>query len=58
MEIEDPVEVNKVFDCWKCKTKTCRVCGSEWEEHFGLTCEELDVKLKRDRQSRDMLEVL
>jgi hypothetical protein len=43
--------VNKVFDCLKCGAKFCRNCDEAWDDnHFGITCEELAVRLKKDRK--------
>ncbi|CAJ0577125.1 unnamed protein product, partial [Mesorhabditis spiculigera] len=39
-EFCDPVEVNKVFDCRKCRASFCRLCKIKWSSHMGLKCEE------------------
>ncbi|KAI1722441.1 IBR domain, a half RING-finger domain-containing protein [Ditylenchus destructor] len=53
IEIDVPKEINKVFDCPNCGRQTCRICQREWDDdHFGITCDELDVKQKRNRKDR------
>ena len=38
-----------------CKNHDNFSCGSDWnEDHFGITCDELDVKMKRDKRDREM----
>eukprot|EP00041_Stephanoeca_diplocostata_P022242 m.528195 g.528195 ORF g.528195 m.528195 type:complete len:156 (-) comp22015_c0_seq22:367-834(-) len=42
MVIESDTE--KVFDCHKCGSRTCRKCKADWAEHFGLRCAEVEQK--------------
>ena len=54
MEMEVSVEIDKVFRCQNCGEETCRLCDREWDEdHFGIGCSELDVKLNENRKERE-----
>jgi len=59
IEMEETKEQNKVFDCQNCERQWCRLCHREWDEdHFGISCEELDEKNNIDRKKRKMEEKL
>jgi len=59
IEMEETKEQNKVFDCQNCEKQWCRLCHREWnEDHFGISCEELDEKNNIDRKKRKMEEKL
>jgi hypothetical protein len=50
IEMDVPKEVNKVFHCFSCDYQVCRICERAWDEdHFGVSCEELDKKSKTDK---------
>ena len=36
----------KVFRCPnpRCLKETCRHCGNNWEDHFGIPCKEMESK--------------
>lgn len=53
--MEADKQVDKVFLCLKCNAKFCRICENDWDDdHIGVTCEEVDQKLKRNRKDRDL----
>ncbi|KAI3413826.1 hypothetical protein GPALN_011307 [Globodera pallida] len=55
MEMDVDKTVNKVFDCLNCCAKFCRFCERRWDEdHFGVSCEELDLKTKKDKKDREL----
>ena len=57
MQMEADKKINKVFDCLGCGAKMCRICERNWDdEHFGISCEELDAKYKdkKDKKEREM----
>lgn len=55
MELELDKTVNKVFDCLNCGAKFCRNCQEDWDDdHFGKNCDEVAVKLKKNRKFRDL----
>uniref|UniRef100_A0A914C685 RING-type domain-containing protein n=1 Tax=Acrobeloides nanus TaxID=290746 RepID=A0A914C685_9BILA len=55
MEMEVPATVDKVFKCLQCDSEFCRLCERPWDEdHFGITCDELDVKQKTDKKQREL----
>lgn len=39
-------DFDKVFSCLntKCGKETCKDCGEEWKDHFGLKCNEVEKK--------------
>ena len=59
VEMEETKEQNKVLECQNCEKKWCRLCQREWnEDHFGISCEELDKKTSVDRKRRKLEEKL
>ncbi|KAL7077961.1 hypothetical protein ACQ4LE_003459 [Meloidogyne hapla] len=53
IELEMDKQLNKVFDCIVCNAKFCRLCERDWDdEHFGLSCKEMDRKEKKDKKER------
>uniref|UniRef100_A0A914L1M6 RING-type domain-containing protein n=1 Tax=Meloidogyne incognita TaxID=6306 RepID=A0A914L1M6_MELIC len=57
MQMEVDKKINKVFDCLGCGAKMCRICERNWDdEHFGISCEELDAKYKdkKDKKEREI----
>ncbi|KAL3117271.1 hypothetical protein niasHT_007674 [Heterodera trifolii] len=55
IEMEVDKTVNKVFDCLNCSAKFCRLCERRWDEdHFGISCDELDTKTKKDKKEREL----
>lgn len=57
MVIDVPKEVNKVFTCQNqaCCYEFCRICECEWDDdHFGVSCEELDKTTKKNKEQRDL----
>uniref|UniRef100_A0A1I8C1S9 RRM domain-containing protein n=1 Tax=Meloidogyne hapla TaxID=6305 RepID=A0A1I8C1S9_MELHA len=54
VQMEIDKQINKVFDCLGCEAKICRLCERDWDdEHFGVSCEELDAKDKDKKDKRD-----
>ncbi|PAA78517.1 hypothetical protein BOX15_Mlig010059g1, partial [Macrostomum lignano] len=47
---------NKVFTCLNCEKEVCRLCGADWEEHFGKRCSEIErdaeTRLRREFEER------
>ncbi|KAF7634563.1 hypothetical protein Mgra_00006011 [Meloidogyne graminicola] len=55
IDMEVDKETNKVFDCLACGYKMCRLCERDWDdEHFGITCKELDEKTSKDKRDREL----
>ena len=47
-------EGNKVFECQnpKCMKESCKLCKKDWEGHFGLPCDQVEVKDESDLRTR------
>uniref|UniRef100_A0A1I8C2Y8 IBR domain-containing protein n=1 Tax=Meloidogyne hapla TaxID=6305 RepID=A0A1I8C2Y8_MELHA len=44
---------NMVFFCPYCASEFCRLCERDWnDEHFGVSCEELDEKDKKEKKDK------
>uniref|UniRef100_A0AC34FT33 RING-type domain-containing protein n=1 Tax=Panagrolaimus sp. ES5 TaxID=591445 RepID=A0AC34FT33_9BILA len=55
IEMEESKEDNKVFACPNCEKNWCRLCEREWDnDHFGISCAELDDKNKVDKKQREL----
>jgi hypothetical protein len=40
----DQADQFQVFDCQKCKIKTCALCQKDWKDHAGKKCNEVWIQ--------------
>ena len=47
-------ESNKVFECHnpKCMKDSCKLCKKDWAEHFGLPCDQVEVRNESELRTR------
>ncbi|CAK5008069.1 unnamed protein product [Meloidogyne enterolobii] len=56
MEVD--TKINKVFECIVCESQFCRICKRDWDDHFGISCEEMDERDKRGQFINQVFECL
>eukprot|EP00035_Acanthoeca_spectabilis_P025057 m.456621 g.456621 ORF g.456621 m.456621 type:complete len:695 (+) comp21095_c0_seq1:95-2179(+) len=49
--VDDPENFH-VFNCQKCKAKTCALCHKDWDEHVGKKCNEVEDETNTSARQR------